>query len=118
MINKRLIALLGDSKRFIFGNAGCQWGMLLCNLALVSTIGFLLNGALTGQDLLRVWPWTLLVLSIAFRHLLSVQAAKMGARASAPIKAMLREKLYKKLSRLGASYHEKVPTAEAVQVAT
>ncbi|MGI5900268.1 MAG: ABC transporter ATP-binding protein/permease [Christensenellales bacterium] len=118
MINKRLIALMGESKRFILGNVGYQWGMLLCNLLLVSMIGLLLNSSLVGQSILPAWPWALLVLGIASRHVFSVQAAKMSAQASAPVKAMLREKLYRKLTRLGASYHELVPTAEAVQVAT
>lgn len=118
MISKRLIALLGDAKRYIWGNVACQWGMLLGNILAVSMIGILLDDLLKGQSLLRLWPWLLLVLSVAARHVLAAMTAKMSAQAAAPVKKILRERLYRKLTRLGASYHEYVPTAEAVQVAT
>lgn len=117
MLNKRLISLMGESKRFIFGSVLCQWGMLLCNIALVSVIGLILSGLIRSGDTAGVWPWPVLGACVLARHGLCVLGAKMGALASKPVKKTLREKLYAKLLRLGASYHESVPTAEAVQVA-
>lgn len=118
MINKRLIALLGDSKRYIWGNTACQWGMLASNIGMISMIGLLLGDALAKRGLNQVWPWVVIALCMLLRYIFSILASKMGAMAAKSVKKTLREQLYQKLLRLGASYHESVPTAEAVQVAT
>lgn len=58
-----------------------------------------------------------IVLCIGLRAYCSRRASAASANAGNDVKQELRQRLYEKLTRLGSSYHEKVPTAEAVQVA-
>ena len=46
----------------------------------------------------------------------AVQSAKMGYLSSKAVKKVLREKIYRKLLRLGSSYKEKAQTSEIVQI--
>lgn len=118
MINKRLIALLGDSKRYIFGNVACQWGTLMGNIVIVAMMGLMISEAAGSDGAFRCWPLLLSGGCVLLRHVLASAGAKMSAMASKSVKKTLREQVYKKLLRLGASYHELIPTAEVVQVAT
>lgn len=45
-------------------------------------------------------------------------AAIASGKASSDVKLVLRRQIYEKLLRIGASYKEKVPTSEVVQVTT
>lgn len=73
MINKRLISLLGDSKRYIGGNVACQWGMLLCNIVIVSIVGGVVAAQL-GEGTPGIGlPWLMgLLFCVALRHILCV----------------------------------------------
>ena len=118
MINKRLIKLLGASKRFIYGNVLCQWGMLLCNILTTCAIGLLVSDLLAGSTGRILQIIVVVAVAITVRHLLIVKASDMSFMASRDVKNTLRELVYDKLLRLGISYHEKVPTAEAVLLVT
>ena len=50
MINKRLIAMMGDSKRYIARNVALQWVALLANIAMIFAVSAFLAGlCVTGQ---------------------------------------------------------------------
>lgn len=117
MINKRLIALLGNSKRYIYWNVVCQWLMLLCNVTITCVIGFLLQRLISGSEVSLV-PVALALLCVLMRYFLGIKATDMRFLASRDVKKTLRNMLYHKMTLLGVSYHEKVPTGEAVQLAS
>ena len=50
------------------------------------------------------------------RYLCGYFASKTSFYASSEVKKVLRQKMYQKLTRMGASYHEKVSTSEVLQV--
>lgn len=119
MIKTRLIKLLSHAGKYIVYNVLWQWFALLCQIAVVFSITALLEGAVTGnlqtQDMVR----TAAVFAAAalVRFGCDRGAAHASFAASVDVKRILREKIYDKLLRLGASYREQTATSEVVQMA-
>lgn len=116
MINKRLIGMMGDSKRYIAKNVVLQWVALLANIAMIFAVSAFLAGLCAGQGDL---PAALLVLLAALivRFFCTQGAASASYSASRTVKKTLRAAIYEKLLRLGGSYTQAVPTAEVLQLA-
>lgn len=119
MIKTRLIKLLSHAGKYIVYNVLWQWFALLCQIAVVFSITALLEGAVTGnlqtQDMVR----TAAVFAAAalIRFGCDRGAAHASFAVSVDVKRILREKIYDKLLRLGASYREQTATSEVVQMA-
>lgn len=119
MIKTRLIKLLSHAGKYIVYNVLWQWFALLCQIVVVFSITALLEGAVTGnlqtQDMVR----TAAVFAAAalIRFGCDRGAAHASFAASVDVKRILREKIYDKLLRLGASYREQTATSEVVQMA-
>lgn len=120
MIKTRLAGLLSHAKKYIVYVILWQWIALLSQILVVFTFAELLErviyGAVTGDVLQRM------ILTFAAALILRFLCERMGARASylacVDVKRILREKIYEKLLRLGASYKEQVSSSEVVQVST
>lgn len=48
MINKRLIGIVSESKKYIVGNVVCQWLSLVANIAMMGAIARLLEKIFEG----------------------------------------------------------------------
>lgn len=118
MINKRLIEKLKDSKRYIAFTVFLNWISLIANVISIFFFANLLENVLykthTQEMIVRTAFVVLTVVII--RAICSITSSNTSFLASAQVKKVLREDLYKKLLRLGISYNEKVPTSEVVQV--
>lgn len=119
MLNKRLISMVSESKRYIAGNVLCQWISLVANLVMMVWVTNLLASLFTGTLDQGTLLATLGVAAgaVVVRCLCTTFSSRMGYLASSAVKKTLREKIYGKLLRLGSSYQEKVNTSEVVQVA-
>ncbi len=119
MIDKRLLAAVKESKKYIAGNVACQWAALAANIAMVAAIARLLSQLYTrAADLSAVLAALgIAVLSGAVRFCCTLLSSKLSYLSSRAVKQNLRSLIYKKLLRLGASYREQVNTSEVVQVA-
>lgn len=119
MINKRLIGIVKESKKYIAGNIFFQWISLIANIFLMWSIAHLLqslyDGSINGKSIISIAIFAFL--AIAVRFLCSTLSTRMSYLSSRSVKKTLREMIYRKLLRLGTSYKEKVNTAEVVQVA-
>ena len=119
MINKGLIGTVPDSKKYIAANVLCQWLALLANIVLMAAVARLLAGLWQNT----VEPRSLAALgavgaaALAVRFVCTALASRMSYLSSKAVKKTLREKIYRKLLRLGSSYKEQVNTSEVVQVA-
>ena len=118
MINKRLIGTVKESKKYIAGNVILQWCSLAANIAMMTSITYLLQGLYRKTAGQTEIVTTLIVAAIAviLRFLCTIGASRMSYLSSKAVKKTLREMIYKKLLRLGASYNEQVKTSEVVQV--
>ena len=119
MLNKRLIGMVSESKRYIAGNVLCQWISLVANLVMMVWVTNLLASLFAGTVDRNTLLATLGVAAgaVVVRCLCTTFSSRMGYLASSTVKKTLREKIYGKLLRLGSSYQEKVNTSEVVQVA-
>ena len=118
MIKKRLIGLLKDSKKYIVQNVLWQWLGLLAQIAAILAVGQFLDtaifGSITSREILTTGM--ICAISIIIRMVSDKKASKASFLASADVKRVLREKIYEKLVRLGASYKEQISTSEVVQL--
>lgn len=119
MIEKRLIALVPESRRYIAANVALQWVALGANILLVGAVSGLLatlwQGHVTAARLGGTAALALAALTVRF--VCAVGAARMSCLSSKTVKARLRTLLYEKLLRLGTAYREEVQTSAVVQVA-
>ena len=119
MMNKRLIDFVPESRKYIAGNVALQWVSLLANIGMMTAITQLLaalfGGTADGAQL--AGTAILAALAVAVRFACTTGASRMGFLSSRTVKKALREAIYQKLLRLGASYNEQVKTSDVVQVA-
>ena len=119
MINKRLIGSVKESKKYIAGNVILQWCSLVANIVMMTAITGLLAKLFAGRAEGQAIVATLVIaiVAMAARFGCTIAAARMGYLSSEAVKKTLREKIYRKLLRLGSAYKEQVKTSEVVQVA-
>ena len=119
MINKRLIGTVSESKKYVAGNVALQWCSLAANIAMMTALTRLLASLYERTaESSQLWRTAVVaVLAVAVRFGCTVGASRMGYLSSKAVKKTLREQIYSKLLRLGASYKEQVSTSEVVQVA-
>lgn len=118
MMNKRLLNMSSESKKYIYRNVQYQWIALICNMVSITAIAILLEHIIRGLFILPMMiavAGTVVVMTI-LRSICSTKSAEMSYLSSCNIKLALREQIYKKLLKLGNSYREKVSTSEIVQV--
>ena len=120
MIKTRLIKLLSHSKKYIAYTVFWQWIALLAQVTAVFTIadllGYVLENTLTMSHLKSTF--LLLLGVIVIRYTCERMSARTSYQASVDVKRILREKIYDKMLKLGASYNEYVSSSEVVQVST
>lgn len=119
MIKTNLINQVSQSKKYIALTVLAQWVKLVANVVMMFCIANMIGRLASGE---RPQIGAVLLLAgagicvLLVRYFCSMAAARTSFLASAEVKKVLRGKLYNKLTRLGASYHEKVSTSEIVQV--
>ncbi|MCM1466757.1 MAG: ABC transporter ATP-binding protein/permease [Alistipes sp.] len=119
MINKRLIGTVGESRKYIAGNVAFQWCSLAANIGMMTAVTNLLASLFAktaDTDDIAVTAAAALI-AVVIRLVCTAGSSRMGYLSSKAVKKILRERIYRKLLRLGASYNEQVKTSEVVQVA-
>lgn len=137
MINKRLISLCKDSKKYIGLTVLVSWVSILCNIITVLLIGQFINKIYLGERLIlngdisfinammqfkvteniSLFSATLIIIVLLIvRFLSNILYGKFSYLASAEARVTLRELIYKKLLRLGTGYTNVESTSSIVQV--
>ena len=136
MINKRLINLCSESKKYIALTIFVNWLAVICNILTVLLIGQFINRMVEGQRLVLdnnnlisamsqfnlVGNISLLttviaiICLLAIRYTCNILYAKFSNSASAGVRIKLRELIYKKLLKLGGGYSKVESTSSVVQV--
>lgn len=119
MIDKRLVGMVPDSKKYIAGNVVLMWCSLVANIVMMSGIALLLQKLfLKTADSRDIVLFAGLVAAVnVVRYFLTTGAARMSYLSARAVKKTLREQIYQKLLKLGMSYREELKTSEIVQVA-
>ena len=118
MIHKRLMHIMGKSKKYVWSQVFFQWFSLLCNIVLMSGISLFL-GQLSAGSTSGLWKNALWILlpALAIRYVCTVLASRVSHYAAKQVKERLRTMIYEKLLRLGLGYQQKARTSEVVQLA-
>ena len=119
MIDKRLVGMVPDSKKYIAGNVVLMWCSLVANIVMMSGIALLLQKLfLKTADSWDIVLFAGLVAAVnVARYFLTTGASRMSYLSARAVKKTLREQIYQKLLKLGMSYREELKTSEIVQVA-
>ncbi len=119
MIKTRLVSLLSHAKKYIIYQVIWQWLALLCQVTMVCVMAILIEEAVlqkvTTSELVRYGG--IVIAALVLRFFFDRRASYASFAASADVKRILRDKIYEKLLRLGASYREQAATSEVVQMA-
>lgn len=119
MIKTRLIEQVPSSKKYIALTVLAQWLKTVANIVMIFILSNLLAQILDGKafDFKGLLPYLVAIAAIMFvRYLCGYASSQTSFFASSEVKKELRQKMYKKLTRMGASYSEKVSTSEVLQV--
>lgn len=130
MINKRLINLCRDSKKYIILTVLSNWLSVICNIFIIFTIGEFINKiaareALNLSTFNNLYLWdkvslkaagVMIIIWISLRFISNYLYAKFSNLASAKARVTLRELIYKKLLKLGTGYTSVESTSAVVQV--
>lgn len=119
MIKTRLIEQVPSSKKYIALTVLAQWLKTVANIVMIFILSNLLAQILDGKafDFKSFLPYLGAIAAVMFvRYLCGYASSQTSFFASSEVKKVLRQKMYKKLTRMGASYSEKVSTSEVLQV--
>ena len=136
MINKRLINLCKDSKKYIGLTVLVNWISVLCNIVTIILIGQFINKIYLGEKLnlngeniisaLSSYEISknisllsaiiIIIVLLSIRYKCNILYAKFSNAASANARVTLRELIYKKLLKLGTGYTSVESTSAVVQV--
>ena len=137
MINKRLIGICKDSKKYIAFTVISSWISIVCNILIILLIGSFVNKIYLGNRLVvgngeSVYSFMnnfmissnisllraiiLIVFLLGIRYLSNICYGKFSYLASANARVTLRELIYKKLLKLGPTYSNVESTSTIVQV--
>ena len=113
MVDKRLVNLVPESKKYVFLTVLLRFCSLLAGTAFIFCVAHVLKN--------KNWQLSS-ILIIIFCLLLSVVANLLSSRtsflASSKVKIKLRTLIYEKLLSLGTDYQESSSTAKIIQTAT
>lgn len=137
MINKRLINICEDSKKYIAFTVISSWISIVCNILIILLIGSFVNKIYLGNTLVRgngesIYSFMnnfmissnisllraiiLIIFLLFIRYLSNICYGKFSYLASANARVTLRELIYKKLLKLGPTYSNVESTSTIVQV--
>ena len=120
MIKTRLIGLLSHAKKYIFYTILWQWVALLSQVAAVFMIADMLENVVYQTVTASFIKQTAIILIcvVMIRFLCEWMITHSSYKACVDVKRILREKIYEKMLKLGASYSEQVSSSEVVQVSS
>lgn len=121
MINKRLISLCSQSKKYIGLTILANWISIICNIITIILVGQFINkvylGGITTLTLVDILkPGSIIIGLLIIRFISNILYAKFSNLASSEARTILRDLVYKKLLKLGTGYSGVESTSSIVQV--
>lgn len=118
MIDKRLIRIMGDGKKYVIAQVVCQWISLVCNIVMMAGAALFLSRLFKGErpEMGAFFIWGILA-ALAVRYACMILASRMSYQSAKRVKEYLRAVIYEKLLRSGPACRQKARTSELVQLA-
>ena len=121
MIDKKLLALLGDNKKYIFYAVGLMIVGLFANLAITASICYAIQYAAdyassaTGAQGF-IFPAVIVVIAMAVRYVTSRMIGDLKDTLGRNVKKDLRQKIYDKIIKLGVRTTDNMSMAGLTQL--
>lgn len=118
MVNKRLLSLCDESKKWIGMTVLMNWISIICNIGIVLFVGNIID-KLHNNDLnFNTGVYVLYLGSlILIRFVCNYMSGRFSYYSSANVRTSIRESIYKKLLKLGVNYNDTISTSSIVQIA-
>lgn len=122
MIDKNLLRLLGDNKKYIFYTVGLMVLGLFANVGITASICWAIHLAMhydpsSGGAVVFLWPAVCAVLCIAIRYICSRLVGDLKDTLGRKAKKDLRQRVYSKIVKLGVRSTDGMRMAGLTQVA-
>ena len=119
MFDKRLLALLGEDKRYVVYIVICNLFVTVCGIVFALGLCLVVNALITGQGEIAAYvPGFVLGVGAALvRYGLTRLTGHMSAKLGTNAKLMLRRRIYGKAAALGARETDELSLASLTQVA-
>ena len=121
MIDKNLLRLLGDNKKYIFYTVGLMVLGLFANVGITASICWAINLAIhydeySGGAVIFLWPAVCAVIGIVIRYTASRLVGDLKDLLGRKAKKDLRERVYNKIVKLGVRSTDGMSMAGLTQV--
>ncbi len=117
MIDKRLLNLCSESKKYIYLTVLMNWISVVCNLLIILTVGISIENIYNYGKIESVsLKFALVAILLIFRFLSNMLASKFSYKSSEKVKIKLRDLIYAKLLKLGMRYDALTSTSSVVQL--
>ena len=121
MINKKLLALLGENKKYIFYAGGLMIVGLFANLSITASICYAIQYAAeyasSGSDAQGfILPAIVVVIAMAIRYVTSRRIGDLKDTLGRNVKKDLRQKIYDKIIKLGVRTTDNMSMAGLTQL--
>ena len=120
MINKRLVAYLKDSKKYIYLQVFFKWIILLAQFNIVYELGYLLDSIVVSKTLdstILLQSCIQILLMIEVRYIMQKLVSNTSYQASKQVKLTLRKEIFNKCLQLNRQYTAHIETSKLVQLA-
>lgn len=116
MIDKRLLNLCNDSKKYITLTVLMKWLSIICNIFVIFLLGKSIDLIYKNKSIPFSEYVPLIILALIIRFISNMYQGKFSHLSSAKAKYTLRELIYKKLLNLGPNYNNSISTSSIVQI--
>ena len=121
MIDKKLLALLGDNKKYIFYAVGLMIVGLFANLAITASICYAIQYAaeytFSGSNAQGfILPAVIVIIAMAIRYVTSRMIGNLKDTLGRNVKKDLRQKIYDKIIKLGVRTTDNMSMAGLTQL--
>lgn len=117
MVNKRLLSLSKESKKYVYLTVLMNWISIICNIGIVLFVGNIIDKLFNNDLNFNIVSYSLYIGSlIIIRFLCNYMSGIFSYHSSANVRTSIRESIYKKLLKLGVNYNDTISTSSIVQI--
>ena len=117
MVNKRLLSLSTESKKYVYLTVLMNWISIICNIGIVLFVGNIIDKLYNNDLNFNIGAYIIYLTSlILIRFLCNYMSGKFSYHSSAKVRTSIRESIYKKLLTLGVNYNDTISTSSIVQI--
>ena len=117
MVNKRLLSLCEDSKKWVGMTVLMNWISIICNIAIVVYIGNVVDKLYNNDFNINMLGSAIFIIAmLGIRFVCNFLSTKFSSKSSTEVRKGLRAKIYQKLLDLGVNYKDTISTSSTVQI--